>query len=314
MNRVENYVHYAQDEERKLWQQRTNDLAKYSNVIKIFTIISLIAAILLTFYSIVTFNKENKAKREADSKAATYRNQLEMRIDELAALNVELIELRNIEKFAVTGRISRTIAHEVRNPLTNINLATEQLKNEISENEDASLLFDMISRNSNRINQLISDLLNSTRTSELSYVKASINEIIDRSIEFAIDRIELKQIYVVKDYDPDICSVLVDEEKIVIALLNIIVNAIEAMEDEGTLRISTENKNNRCIVKIIDSGKGLNKEDVSRLFEPYFTTKEKGTGLGLTNTQNIILAHNANINVESEPGKGTTFTISFNFA
>lgn len=314
MNRVEDYVHYAQDEERKLWHQRTNELAKYSNVIKIFTIISLIAAILLTFYSIVTFNKENKAKREADKKALTYRNQLEMRIDELAALNLELVELRNIEKFAVTGRISRTIAHEVRNPLTNINLATEQLKNEISENEDASLLFDMISRNSNRINQLISDLLNSTRTSELRYVKASINDVIDRSLEFAIDRIELKQIYVVKDYDPDICSVLVDEEKIVIAFLNIIVNAIEAMSDEGTLHISTENKNSRCVVKITDSGKGLNKEDVSRLFEPYFTTKEKGTGLGLTNTQNIILAHNANMNVESEPGKGTTFTISFNFA
>ncbi|MDQ2864160.1 MAG: CHASE3 domain-containing protein [Bacteroidota bacterium] len=314
MNRVENYVHYAQDQERKLWEQRTIELAKYSNVIKIFTIISLIVAILLTFYSIVTFNKENKAKREADKKAITYRNQLEMRIDELAALNLELVELRNIEKFAVTGRISRTIAHEVRNPLTNINLATEQLKNEISENEDASLLFDMISRNSNRINQLISDLLNSTRTSELSYVKASINDIIDRSLEFAIDRIELKHIYVVKDYDPDICSVLVDEEKIVIAFLNIIVNAIESMEDKGTLNISTEHKNSRCVVKITDSGKGLNKEDLSRLFEPYFTTKEKGTGLGLTNTQNIILAHNANINVESEPGKGTTFTISFNFA
>jgi len=314
MNRVENYVHYAQDEERKLWQKRTVELTKYSKIIKAFTIISLIAAILLTFYSIVTFNKENKAKREADKKAVAYRNQLEMRIDELAAVNLELIELRNIEKFAATGRISRTIAHEVRNPLTNINLATEQLRNEISENEDATLLFDMISRNSNRINQLISDLLNSTRTSELSYIKSSINDIIDESLEFAIDRIELKQIHVVKNYDVDIRPILVDKEKIVIALLNIIVNAIEAMEDEGTLRISTETKNNRCVAKITDSGKGMNKEDVGKLFEPYFTTKQQGTGLGLTNTQNIILAHNANISVESEIGKGTTFTLSFNFA
>lgn len=124
----------------------------------------------------------------------------------------------------------------------------------------------------------------------------------------------MKQIKVVKEYDSDICPILVDEEKIKIAFLNIIVNAIEAMDDRGVLHLSTNNKNDRCVVKIIDNGKGMHKEDVGRMFEPYFTTKEKGTGLGLTNTQNIILAHNANIHVESEPGKGTSFTIAFNFS
>ncbi|MGH2648457.1 MAG: two-component system sensor histidine kinase NtrB, partial [Ginsengibacter sp.] len=278
------------------------------------TIISLIVAILLTFYSILTFNKENEAKKEASQKAMAYRQQLEMRVDELAALNLELVELRNIEKFAVTGRISRTIAHEVRNPLTNINLAAEQLKNEIPHNEDVDILFQMIFRNSNRINQLISDLLDSTRIAELEYTKSSINDVLDSSLQLAADRIELKQIKVVKAYDKDICPILVNEEKIKIAFLNIIVNAIEAMDDNGTLHLSTENRNNRCLIKITDTGGGMAKEDVARLFEPYFTTKEKGTGLGLTNTQNIILAHNAHISVESELGKGTSFTISFNFA
>jgi signal transduction histidine kinase len=314
MNKVERFVQHMQQEERDLWMQRNSQLTKYSDTIKIFTIISLIVAILLTFYSIVTFNKENQAKREADKKAAAYRQQLEMRVDELAALNLELIELRNIEKFAITGRISRTIAHEVRNPLTNINLATEQLKNEVESNEDVKLLFDMISRNSNRINQLISDLLNSTRTSELTYVKASANDVMDRSLEFAIDRIELKHINVIKDYDPAICPILVDQEKIVIAFLNIIVNSIEAMNDYGTLHIFTKHKMDRCVITVTDNGKGMTSEDANRLFEPYFTTKEKGTGLGLTNTQNIILAHNGKISVESELGKGTSFTIVFNFA
>jgi signal transduction histidine kinase len=314
MNKIEDFAHQIQNEERKLWQERNVRLAKYSNIIKDFTIISLIVAILLTFYSIVTFNKENKAKKEASEKANAYRQQLELRIDELAALNLELIELRNIEKFAATGRISRTIAHEVRNPLTNINLATEQLRNEIAANEDADILFEMISRNSNRINQLISNLLDSTRISELQYIKSSINDVLDSSLEFASDRVELKQIKVVKDYDKDIYPILVDQEKIKIAFLNIIVNAIEAMDDGGTLHLSTETRNNRCVTKITDTGKGMSKEDVARLFEPYFTTKEKGTGLGLTNTQNIILAHNGKIRVESELGKGTSFTISFNFA
>ena len=144
-------------------QQGMDRLRKYSDIIKAFNIISIITAILLTFYSILTFNKENKAKREASKKAAAFREQLEIRVDELAALNLELIELRNMEKFAVTGRISRTIAHEVRNPLTNINLATEQLRSEVPPGDDVNLLFEMISRNSNRINQLISDLLNSTQ-------------------------------------------------------------------------------------------------------------------------------------------------------
>ncbi|MGH2647633.1 MAG: CHASE3 domain-containing protein, partial [Ginsengibacter sp.] len=163
MNKVESYTHYIQNEEKKLSQERNRRVTKYSNIIKGITIISLIVAILLTFYSILTFNKENKAKKEASQKATAYRQQLEMRVDELAALNMELVELRNIEKFAVTGRISRSIAHEVRNPLTNINLAAEQLKNEIPHTDDVDILFQMIFRNSNRINQLISDLLDSTR-------------------------------------------------------------------------------------------------------------------------------------------------------
>lgn len=314
MIKVENFVHKMQNEERKLWTTRFGKVAKYSSIIKAFNVISLIMAILLTFYSIITFNKENKAKKEETQKATAFREQLEMRIDELASLNLELLELRNMEKFAVTGRISRTIAHEVRNPLTNINLATEQLRSEIPSQDDTGVLFDMIARNSNRINQLISDLLDSTRTAELNHTTTSINILLDSSIELAQDRINLKKIKVIKKYDPELCDITVDPEKIKIAFLNIIVNAIEAMDDYGTLHLTTKAKNDKCIAEISDNGKGMSKADVGRLFEPYFTTKEKGTGLGLTNTQNIILSHNANISAESEPGTGTRFTVSFNFA
>ena len=314
MNKIEEFAHHIQAEEKKLWVQRNGEVSGYSTVIKAFNIISLIVAVMLTIYSIITFTKENRAKREASMEASLYHDQLEIRVNELASLNLELIELRNIEKFAATGRISRTIAHEVRNPLTNINLAAEQLKNEIAVNDDTDMLFQMITRNSNRINQLISDLLNATRTSELSFIRSSINDVLDSSLEYALDRIDLKHISVTKNYDKNICPVLVDKEKIKIAFLNIIVNAIEAMDEMGSLNISTKAFNDRCIVKISDNGKGLSKEDASRLFEPYFTTKQKGTGLGLTNTQNIILAHHGKINFETELYKGTTFTITFNNA
>jgi signal transduction histidine kinase len=279
-----------------------------------FTIVSLIIGILLVFYLIIIFNKETKEKREAIRKKNVYRQQLESRIDELTILNLESIELKNIEHFTATGRILRTIAHEVRNSLTNINLATEQLQNEIPATEDVSFLFEMISRNSKKINLLMSSLLDSTRISSLEYAITSINDVLDNSMESAADIIELKHIKVVKDYDKDIGPISVDKEKVQIALLNIIVNAVEAMEDHGTLYLVTETRNDRCITKVTDNGKGLSKEDMARLFEPYFTTKEKGNGLSLTNTQNIILGHNARISVESELGKGTSFTISFAFA
>ena len=314
MRQLEDQVHQIQSEERGVLNAKTGSVAKYSRIIKIINIVSIFLAIVLTLYSVITFNKENKAKLLADRQAREFQEQLEQRLNELATLNTELVELRNIEKFAVTGRISRTIAHEVRNPLTNINLAVEHLQSEVDGKEETNMLFEMITRNTDRINQLISNLLNSTRTSELQLVRASINDVLDKSLEFAQDRIELKKINVVKNYDKDICPILVNNEKIYIAFLNIIVNAIEAMDEHGTLHLSTESIGGRCVAKIKDSGKGMSKEDVGKLFEPYFTTKEKGHGLGLTNTQNIIFSHNANISAESEVDKGTTFIINFNYA
>ncbi len=310
---IENYVHKMQVKEKNLWNLRSKNVSEYSNLIRVLNIASIIIAILLTLYSFIVFNKENKAKRDASKNADDFREQLQNRVKQLADLNTELIELRSLEKYSVTGRIARTIAHEVRNPLTNINLAAEQLRSELNPTDSTEMLFNMIARNSERINQLVSDLLNATRGPELNFGKISINGILDKSLEFARDRIELKQIIVTKNYDPEICPISVDEEKIIIAFLNIIVNAIEAMEDNGILQITTENINNRCVAKITDNGKGMSRSEIGKLFEPYYTTKEKGNGLGLANSQNIILGHNGSITAQSEPGKGTTFTVSFNF-
>jgi signal transduction histidine kinase len=313
MDKVRWQVAQMQANEKKLMEHRRSQVGRYSGLITLINIASLVLAVLIIFYSFMTFNKENAAKREADAKAKDYQQQLEGRIDELNKLNKQIIELKGIEKFALTGRISRTIAHEVRNPLTNINLAVEQLKGDLEGQEDHIMMLDMISRNSTRINQLISDLLNSTRTNLLVYDNRDVNELLEESLEFAADRIELKNIKVIKQYTHEKCIVSVDVQKIRIALLNIIVNAVEAMEeDKGELTLKTVKEDGRCVVYISDNGKGIDEENLSRLFEPYYTTKENGTGLGLTNTQNIILSHKASILVESEVGKGTMFMISFN--
>ena len=308
---ISNEITKMKNEESNLWNERSQKVSEYSGLIQALNILSIIVAVLLTIYSLVVYNKENKEKQLASKKAEQYEHELQERVKQLSNLNTELIELRRLEKYVVTGRIARVIAHEVRNPLTNINLATEQLKSELDDTESTEMLFSMISRNSERINQLVSDLLNSTRVAELTFADASINEILDAALELARDRIELNHIRVDKTYDPNLCRVSVDIEKIKIAFLNIIVNAVEAMNEHGILKIKTENKDGHCFIQISDNGKGMTKSEFDRLFEPYFTTKQKGNGLGLANSQNIILGHKGNITAESEYGKGTTFTITF---
>jgi signal transduction histidine kinase len=273
-------------------------------------------AIVMALLGFYTYSHENKARREADSRVAEYQQQLQERIGDLDKANKELIRMRSIEKFAATGRIARTIAHEVRNPLTNINLAVEQLQAELNgvRPENGERMLEMINRNSARINLLITDLLNSTKFTDLVYTRISVNQLLDETLELARDRIQLKNIAVIKYYSTGICDIAVDVERIKIAFLNIIVNAVEAMEPgKGILHLTTLAKDNKCIVLIADNGPGIAEESQSRIFEPYFTNKPKGTGLGLTNTQNIILNHNGQIAFESKNGEGTTFTIQLDF-
>lgn len=311
---LEALMYKIQSDEKQLWSNRSGNISRYITIIKLLSVISTFVAILLTLYSILVFNKEKRAKDEADKQAHIFREQLENRVRQLAEMNTELIELRGIEKFAATGRIARTIAHEVRNPLTNINLAVEQLKTEFEGTENADIFFDMISRNSVRINNLVSNLLNATKLTEVRKDSVSINSLIDACIVDADDRIKLNHIKILKYYDTSLRNVSVDVEKMKIALLNLIVNGIEAMSDGGTLTITTTaDEKGKCMVKISDTGVGVSKEYIEHIFEPFFSTKKTGNGLGLANTHNIILSHNGSIKVESEEGTGTIFTIKLDF-
>ncbi len=315
MDYIDAEIRDIQHIENKTMLSRLSQLDRYINTLQIINITSLLIAILLSVYSITTYTKENKARRHADLQANAYRGQLEERIAELRDTNEEIKRLRSIEKFAATGRIARTIAHEVRNPLTNISLATEQLHEEIPHNEETELLVHMIDRNTIRINQLITDLLNSTKFAQLNFSRANVNDILNEALEWAKDRLELKGFTVNKQYAEDLPEVYVDVEKMKIAFLNLIVNAAEAMEKgKGVLAIITLKNKDKCIVRIKDNGAGITEEYMPRLFEPYFTSKMKGSGLGLTNTQNIVLNHKGSIYAESEPGKGTTFTIELAIA
>lgn len=306
--------HFIANEE-KLMAERKNNLTGSFKTTQIIIIISLLTSIVAILYSLFTYIKESAARDESTRKNIQYQKELERNIDELKKMDAEVRELKSMEKFTATGRVARTIAHEVRNPLTNISLAAEQLQDMAIQNNESSMLLDMISRNGLRINQLISDLLNATKAIELNIQKTNINKVLDRALEMAADRIDLSQVKVEKKYADDICDVSIDQEKITIAFLNIIVNAIEAMEkNKGILSLRTKNSRDTCIIEIEDNGSGMDEDTLQKLFEPYFTSKTKGNGLGLTNCQNIIISHRGKIMVKSNLGKGTTFIVNLRIA
>jgi signal transduction histidine kinase len=171
---------------------------------------------------------------------------------------------------------------------------------------------EIIQRNSKRISDIITELLNSSRPAEMSLHEKPLQVILDESIAAALDRITLQKVKLQINYASSPAYVKADSEKLKLAFLNIIINAVEAMEeDKGVLTIGIESDKDSHIVKIRDNGSGIAEENLSKLFEPYFTSKRNGLGLGLAATLNILQAHKGRVEVTSEIGKGSQFMISF---
>ncbi|TLU99201.1 hybrid sensor histidine kinase/response regulator [Dyadobacter luticola] len=215
------------------------------------------------------------------------------------------------EKMAVTGRLVRMLAHEVRNPLTNVNLSAEQLEMELVD-EDQKFYTQIIKRNCTRINDLISQLLQPSTSADIELVEKPIHAELKEAIGAALDRVQLKRIQIVSEFAEEELLLPLDSVSLQMAFLNLITNAIEAMEeDHGILRISTKNHGDTIQVIFADNGSGINEEHMEKIFEPYFTGKNNGMGIGLSTTMSVIHAHHGRIDVQSQVGQGTTFTISF---
>ncbi len=250
--------------------------------------------------------------REVDITGGTYYQGI---IHEITALKkAEKLNLA-LEKMKMASRILRTMAHEIRNPLNSILLSLGELK-DATEIEERSLYMDIIARNGNRISKLVSELLNSSTPGKILVEKKSLQSILDESLESASDRLQLQNIQLKKDYIKDHAWVMADSEKLKIALLNIVINAVEAMQKEqGELKISLKEKDDeQYAVFIQDNGCGISKENLVKLFEPYFTTKQNGVGLGLASTLNILQSHNVSVDVDSVVSEGTVFKLFFNKA
>ncbi len=211
-----------------------------------------------------------------------------------------------------SGVFATSLVHEVRNPLTNINLAADILGlGSLSEEQEKFVA--IIKRGAERINLILTNFLSSHNDDDIHADSYSVNELIEEVLAINKDRIGLKHVIVRKNLAAGDLNIFVKKEEIKIALINIIVNAIEALPPaHGILTLSTGIKNDQCIIEIEDNGIGISEENLLNIFDPYYTNKPDGMGLGLSTTMDILLSNCGTMDVQSEEGSGTHFTLHFN--
>ena len=220
-------------------------------------------------------------------------------------------QLLHAEKLSAAGKLSASIAHEINNPLFGIRNVLELLKGKGSLNANNLGLAELAIQECDRIKGLIRDLQDFNRPTTGVMTSIDLPNTIDNILMLAKKEMTNKQITVSKNYAPDLPRINAISDQIKQVLLNMLNNAMEACPPMGTITISTTKSKGQALIKISDTGVGIQPENLHQIFEPFFTTKAavKGTGLGLSVSYGIIKRHSGDIYVESEPGLGSTFTI-----
>lgn len=247
----------------------------------------------------------------------TLQKRVKERTDELMKIKEQMIQS---EKLASIGRLSAGVAHEINNPLGAILSYAHLIKEELDSETDINqikLFADNIIAETNRTKNIIRGLLEFARQHKSEYEWVEINQIVEDALNLITIQKKPDNVEIIREYGTDIPIVKIDPERIKEAIINIIINALDAMNEKGQLIIKTTVNHNKKQVKIsiTDTGSGIPDEIMGHIFEPFFTTKPvgKGTGLGLSVTYGIIKQHNGDIIVESKINEGTTFTIILPF-
>ncbi|HAS17943.1 MAG TPA: hypothetical protein DCR39_08690 [Nitrospiraceae bacterium] len=232
-------------------------------------------------------------------------------ITEMKRLQAELIQS---EKLALVGKMSSSIAHELRNPLVPIGGFARIIHKKLEEGSPIKKYAEIIIKEIDRLERLLHDLLYYTKEVKPVMQPSNLNEIINELIILYEDTFNERKIKVDARISPEIPLITLDPTQIKQSLMNLLYNAIQAMPDGGILTIESRMEEREGIhyasVYIHDTGCGIPDEVMKRIFDPFYTTKIHGLGLGLTLTKNIIELHGGEIEVKSEGGKGTTFKIS----
>ena len=217
------------------------------------------------------------------------------------------------KEMVTLGKMAQTVAHDLKNPLNNIFLGLHQFRTVLPEdNEDVSFYLNFLEKNSRRLNELINSSLSMEAVLQLHKEQHDLNELVNEAANNAKEKIDTSNIMLNVDLTDQPIHYQLDREKMLMALDNLIVNAIESVpEDDGIVYIKTGQKEGKAALVISDNGRGIPQADLKNIYDPYFSTKSQKRGLGLTNTEQILNAHEVEMEIKSELGKGSTFTLYF---
>jgi two-component system, NtrC family, sensor kinase len=226
-----------------------------------------------------------------------------------AALQEREQRLIRSERLAAIGRMAAHIAHEVRNPLSSIGLNAELLEEELQQKPDGAKLCRAIQHEVDRLNALTQEYLRFARLPQPKLERQDLRPSLASLLDFIREDARSRGVTLVATLPDVLPSLDVDEGQLRQALLNLCRNALEAMPGGGTLTVRATAAGQRLEISVGDTGGGIAAEHLPRIFEPFFSTKEHGTGLGLALTQHIVAAHGGTISIDSGPGRGTEFVV-----
>jgi hypothetical protein len=220
-------------------------------------------------------------------------------------------KLRQAEKLTSVGLLAAGVAHEVNTPLAGISAYVQMLQRKLPETDPRRAILEKIEKQTFRASQIVNSLLNFSRQETGEFRSVDLNSVVDETLSLAEIQLRKRQIEVRTDLDDDV-PVFGDPIKLQQVLMNLLLNARDAMPQGGSLAISTVRQNGNAVLQVRDTGTGIDAEALEKVYDPFFTTKGigKGTGLGLSVSYGIIQEHRGAITVDSVPGEGTIFRIS----
>ena len=296
-------------------------------VIPYWNALMLLAFFVVIVYAFSGFQGEHRKLLAARSLLEHQNEHLEETVQQrTSALQSEIAERKRLEKanlqaerLAMVGTIAAEVAHEVRNPLGSIKLNLDLIAKQIETlaetsrhpAEEGRTLVKEMREEVHRIQRVIEDYLRFARLRNPQRKPVELNEFLEQKLAFMESAFENAGVRLHTDFDDGLKTINADAEQLWEALLNLVRNSLEAMPQGGTLAISTRVGNGEAILSVTDTGQGMSEEQLKQVFVPFFTSKPRGTGLGLPLTQQILHAHGAQLECASIVGKGTTFTIHF---
>jgi signal transduction histidine kinase len=220
-------------------------------------------------------------------------------------------QLAQTEKMVAVGTLAAGVAHEVNNPLAGVLASIENMRDNPDDEEMRDRYLQLIADGLKRIERTVANLLNFSRPREITLERTSVNHNLRHVVELVGYQLRAAGVEVEMDLDSDPATVLADHFQMEQLFLNLVLNALDAMREGGTLYLRTRVRGGKVIAEVRDTGHGIPAEVRDRIFDPFFTTREmgEGTGLGLAVSGSIVAAHGGRIELETSPGRGTTFRV-----